>query len=222
MQSPPPPSSVHSDIDPTLAHVFLSLQFPGLCLPFGHHDLDKLFLVDATVLLAPLVVFWFVKKEDGDLPLALGIKLPDHRRKLRLLHRLPNLLHHPPQVLDCNHALAVRVKQPVCPPALGIWVPLGHQFAGNALEHGQRKLAPDGCALLFAGPGGGRLGELGEVGESLLFGEVEAEGAEAEAELVVVDAGVLVGVKDGELVVSERTNPYLCRQGAGPLTASVI
>lgn len=54
------------------------------------------------------------------------------------------------------------------------------------------------------------MGEPGEVGKGLLLGQVEAEGAEAEAELVVVDAGVLVGVKDGELNISTgRAKRYL-------------
>lgn len=149
-----------------------------LLLP-GHHNLGELVDVDAA--------------------LSLRVELLNHRLELLLLHALADLAHRAAQVVERDYALALDVEQLEGAVALLHRVAVVHERARDPLPDGQRELAPHGRALALRVPLDRLDAILDQVRVRLRLGQLEPQRPQAEPELVVVEAAVLVYVEYGEL-----------------------
>ena len=144
-----------------------------------HHQPQKLVLIHAS--------------------LSTRIKLLNHGRDIRIRYVVAHLLADPPQVVLRDHALAVDIEQPERATELLLGVALADQRPRDRLRRGEVEEPVDGRTLLVERPVGGLLAVADQQVVGLRLGQLEAEGAEDEAEFFVREEAVFVGVEEVEL-----------------------
>lgn len=161
-------------------HLFLQFYpSPSPALFLTHHQPQKLILIYS--------------------PLPTRIKLLNHGRNIRIRYVIPHLLADPPQVVLRDHALAIDIEQSERATELLLGVALPDQRPRDRLHRGEVEEPVDGGALLVERPVGGLLAVADQQVVGLRLGQLEAEGAEDEAEFFVGEEAVFVGVEEVEL-----------------------
>jgi len=77
-------------------------------------------------------------------PFPFQIKFLNHSHQLLIFQPLPQFPRNPPQILQCNHPLVIRIKQRKSPQYLVPRIPLTNQFRSNSLELGSVKVRRPG------------------------------------------------------------------------------
>lgn len=72
-------------------------------------------------------------------PFPFQIKFLNHSHQLLIFQPLPQFPRNPPQILQCNHPLVIRIKQRKSPQYLVPRIPLTNQFRSNSLETRERQ-----------------------------------------------------------------------------------